>query len=123
MILFVTLRNIISQKKLNPIKVLVFHLSESKENVVLVGIKPTMNYVVACITFFNDGASEILVKARGRAISRAVDCVELLGRAFVEDLAVKEIKIGTEEVEQSKGRKMNVSTINILIGKEKSESK
>jgi len=95
-----------------------FHLSVSKENVVLVGIKPAMNYVVACITFFNSGANEVIVRARGRAISRAVDSVELLGRAFIKDLTVKEIKIGTEEMEQSEGRKMNVSTINILISKE-----
>ena len=83
----------------------------------LVGIKPVMNYVVACITCFNSGTDEVVVKARGRAVSRAVDCVELLRRAFVKDLTVKEIKIGTEEIEQSEGRKTNVSTINILIGK------
>lgn len=94
------------------------HLSESKENVVIVGIKPAMNYVVACITFFNDGENEIIVKARGRAISRAIDCIELLRRAFIRDLTVKGIKIGTEELEQFDGKKTNVSTINILIGKE-----
>jgi len=93
-------------------------LSESKENVVLIGSKPVMNYVVACITFFNSGTNEITVKARGRAISRAVDCVELLRRAFVKDLTVKEIKIGTEEIERFEGKKVNVSTIDILIGKQ-----
>ena len=93
-------------------------MSDSRDNVVLIGTKPVMNYVVACITFFNNGEEEILIRARGRAISRAVDCVELLGRAFVKDLAVKEIKIGTEEIERFEGRKTNVSTIDILISKE-----
>ena len=95
----------------------VLYLSESKDNIVLVGAKPVMNYVVACITFFNSGLDEIRVKARGRAISRAVDCVELLGRAFVENLAVKDIKIGTEEIDRFEGGKTNVSTIDIVIGK------
>jgi len=39
------------------------------ENVVLIGRKPVMNYVVACITFFNAGEKQVVVKARGRAIS------------------------------------------------------
>lgn len=93
-------------------------MSESKDNVVLIGAKPVMNYVVACITFFNSGLDEIIVRARGRAISHAVDCVELLGRAFVKDLAVKDIKIGTEEIERFEGGKTNVSTIEIVISKE-----
>jgi len=87
------------------------------ENVVLIGRKPVMNYVVACLTFFNSGEKEVTVKARGRAISRAVDTVELLRRAFVKDLGLKNIKIGTEEVMREKGQKSNVSTIEITVGK------
>ena len=59
------------------------------ENVVLIGRKPVMNYVVACITFFNAGEKKVVVKARGRAISMAVDTIELLRRAFVKDLEIK----------------------------------
>jgi len=87
------------------------------ENVVLIGRKPVMNYVVACITFFNSGEKEVTVKARGRAISRAVDTVELLRRAFVKDLEVKGISIGTEEVTREEGRKSNVSTMEITVTK------
>jgi len=76
-----------------------------------------MNYVVACITFFNSGEKEVTVKARGRAISRAVDTVELLRRAFVKDLEVKSINIGTEEVTREEGRKSNVSTFEITVAK------
>mgnify|MGYP001066679863 FL=1 len=94
------------------------YLSKSKDNVVLIGTKPVMNYVVACITFFNSGVDEIIVKARGRTISRAVDCVELLRRAFVKNLTIKGIKIGTEEIERSESRKTSVSTIEILINKQ-----
>ena len=87
------------------------------ENVVLIGRKPVMNYVIACITFFNAGEKQVVVKARGRAISRAVDTVELLRRAFVKNLEVKNIDLGTEELVREEGRKSNVSTIEITVAK------
>ena len=91
------------------------------ENVVLIGRKPVMNYVVACLTFFNAGENEVVVKARGRAISTAVDTIELLRRAFVKGLGIKNIEIGTEELTREGGQKSNVSTMEITVGK--SESK
>jgi len=87
------------------------------ENVVFIGRKPVMNYVVACLTFFNSNETEVTVKARGRAISRAVDTIELLRRAFVKDLGIKNIKIDTEEMTREDGQKSNVSTIEIAVGK------
>jgi len=50
--------------------------TQADENIVLIGKKPVMNYVVACLTFFNSGAKKVVVKARGRAICRAVDTVD-----------------------------------------------
>jgi len=90
-----------------------------EENTVFIGKKPVMNYVVACLTFFNAGGKEVTVKARGRAISRAVDTIELLRRAFVKDVAVKNINVGTEEVTREEGRRSNVSTIEITVAKSK----
>jgi len=92
-----------------------------KENVVLVGRKPVMNYVIACITFFNAGEKEVVIKARGRAISSAVDTVELLRRAFVKDLEIKSIEIGTEEMVRPEGQRANVSTIEITVTKAESK--
>ncbi|MCS7115252.1 MAG: DNA-binding protein Alba [Nitrososphaerota archaeon] len=89
--------------------------TKTNENTVLIGKKPLMNYVVACLTFFNSGAGKVVIKARGRAISRAVDTVELLKRAFLKDLQVENISIGTEEVARSDGQKTNVSTIEITV--------
>jgi len=87
-------------------------------NTVLVGKKPVMNYVTACITFFNSGEKQVVVKARGRAISKAVDTVELLRRSFIKDLEVKEIRLGTEEVVRAEGgQKSNISTIEIIVVK------
>jgi DNA-binding protein len=87
------------------------------DNVVLIGKKPVMNYVTACITFFNSGEKQVVVKARGRAISRAVDTVELLRRAFVKDLEINSININTEELFKIEGQKSNVSTIEIIVAK------
>jgi DNA-binding protein len=88
------------------------------ENVVLIGRKPVMNYVTACITFFNSGGKHVIVKARGRAICRAVDTVELLRRAFIKDLEMKSIDISTEELVRAEGgQKSNISTIEITVTK------
>ena len=57
-----------------------------------------MNYVLACITLFHGGAEEVNVKARGRAISRAVDVVEVVRRRFLPDVKVKNINIGTDQM-------------------------
>ncbi len=90
---------------------------KTSENAVLIGRKPVMNYVVACLTYFNSGEKNICVKARGRAISTAVDTVELLRRAFTKDVELKSIVIGTEEVQREEGRKSNVSTIEIALAR------
>jgi len=91
--------------------------TRTNENIVFIGKKPLMNYVVACLTFFNSGTKKVIVKARGRAISRAVDTVELLRRVFVKDLQLQGISISTEEVTRSEGQKANVSAIEITVTK------
>jgi DNA-binding protein Alba len=92
--------------------------SEAQPAAVLVGKKPVMNYVIAVLTFFNQGVNSVAVRARGSAISKAVDVVELLRRAFVKDLNIKSININTEVLERE-GRKSNVSTIEIMLEKPK----
>ncbi len=87
------------------------------ENVVFIGQKPVMNYVIACLTSFTAGGGKVCVKVRGMAISRAVDTIEVLRRSFVKDLKVSDIKIGTEELTGEQGRRSNVSTIEITVTK------
>ncbi|MCK5261279.1 MAG: DNA-binding protein Alba, partial [Thermoplasmatales archaeon] len=65
------------------------------ENVIYVGSKPPMSYVLAVVTQFNSGSDEVIIKARGRAISTAVDTAEIVRNRFVTDAKLKEIKIGT----------------------------
>jgi DNA-binding protein len=88
---------------------------QTNENIVFIGKKPVMNYVIACLTYFNSGTKKVLIKARGRAISRAVDTVELLRRVFMKDLQLHGIAINTEEVTRSEGQKANVSAIEIAV--------
>ena len=91
----------------------------SDENSVFIGEKPFMNYVTGVVTqFTNRGAHEVVVKARGRFISRAVDVALVAEKRFVENtVAVKDIKIGSEEFQNKEGRQVKVSTIEITLGK------
>lgn len=90
---------------------------EAESNVVFVGKKPAMSYVLACVTQFNDGKSDVILRARGRAISHAVDVAEIVKNKFVTDTKVKNVSIGTEEVQTEQGEKLNVSSIEIVLGK------
>ena len=71
-------------------------MTEQEQAVVLVGNKPTMNYVIACLTLFNSGKPTVTVKARGFVIANAIDTVELLRRAFIKDLKIQKITIGSQ---------------------------
>ena len=84
---------------------------------ILVGNKNVMSYVLACVTLFNKGANEVVIKARGRLISRAVDVAEITRHRFLTDLAVKSIEIDTTTVQTDKGSDLNVSTIDITLSK------
>ncbi|OYT43705.1 DNA-binding protein Alba [Candidatus Bathyarchaeota archaeon] len=87
----------------------------SESNSVLIGRKPVMNYVLACITLFHSGSKEVSIKARGRAISRAVDVVEITRRRFLPDVKIQKIDIGTEQLQVEGGGSTNVSTIEITL--------
>ncbi len=89
--------------------------------VVYVGRKPPMSYVLAVITSLSSSDTNgVTLKARGRAISTAVDVAEITKRRFVKDLKVDTISIGTEEMPAREGenRTRNVSTMEIKLTKE-----
>ncbi len=87
------------------------------ENVVYVGVKPPMAYVLGVVTQLSNGQNQVFVKARGKSISKAVDVAEIVRRKFVKDVRVSGIDIGTEERQLQDGKKINVSTISIAITK------
>lgn len=86
------------------------------DNVVYVGDKPVMDYVTAVMMQFNESDS-VTIKARGRAISRAVDCAEIARNRFVPDSEITKIETGTETVTDEEGRERNLSTISIEMAR------
>lgn len=94
--------------------------STKKPDVIFIGNKPPMSYVLAIITAFSSNSiNEITLKARGRSISTAVDAAEITRRRFLKDLSVIAVGIGTEEMPPREGenRARMVSTMEIKLGK------
>jgi DNA-binding protein len=87
---------------------------KSNENVVFIGKKPTMNYVLAVITQFKNGSKLVIIKARGRTIAQAVDIAEIVKHRFLPDIKT-EVKIDTEKMKNEDGRESNVSSIEISL--------
>jgi len=94
------------------------------ENVIYVGQKPPMSYVLAIVTQFQgSGSDEVVIKARGRSISTAVDAAEITRNRFVTDCKVKDIKISTESITNEEGRTSNVSSIEITLATKRKTNK
>jgi len=93
--------------------------ASKEQNVVYVGNKPPINYVMAVITAFNMGnGTDITLKARGRAISTAVDVAEITRNRFLKDTKIHAISIGTEEITPREGgNPRNISTMEINLKK------
>jgi DNA-binding protein len=89
---------------------------ERNDNTVFVGRKETMAYVLAVVTRFSSGGKIVKIKARGKAISRAVDVAEIVRQRFVTDANVSDIQISTEEIQDEQGT-MRVSSIEITLEK------
>ena len=91
----------------------------NEDNSIFIGEKPFMNYVTGVvIQFTTQGATEVIVKARGKFISRAVDVVEVVRNRFlVNQIKIKDIQIGSEEFKNKEGKDVRVSTIEIILEK------
>jgi len=91
--------------------------NKTQENPIFIGGKPFMNYVTGVTMQFNNGAEEVVVKARGKFISKGVDVAEVARRKFLTDknASVKDVQIGSEEFENKEGKMVNVSTIEITL--------
>ena len=83
---------------------------------VYIGTKPTMTYVFQVVAQLNSGAGPVVVKARGNAIGKAVDVVEVVRHRFLDgQVRVDGITIGTERLVNREGREANVSSIAIPL--------
>ena len=87
---------------------------KTSDNSVFIGKRPTMNYVMAAMVILNRG-TEYTIKARGRAISHAVDVAEILINKFFPSAKYKDIRISTEHLTNDDGKSSNVSSMEIVI--------
>jgi len=87
----------------------------AEDNVIYVGNKGVMSYVLAVVTQFNQGTEEVEVKARGKSISRAVDVAEIVKNKFLDEVNIEEIATKTEELENDDGSESKVSAITIRM--------
>ena len=90
----------------------------SESNIIYVGRKLPMDYVLAIVTAFSGSeVKEVSVKARGRAITTAVDAVEITRRKFVKEMNVDTVVIGTEVMPPREGESnsRNISSIEITL--------
>jgi DNA-binding protein len=94
---------------------------QGEDNTVFIGIKPFMNYVTGVVMQFkNKGQKEVIVSARGKFTSKAIDVVEVAKRNFLKDenIQTKDIKISSEAFENKEGKRIHVSAIEIHLVKE-----
>ena len=86
---------------------------------VFIGGKPFMNYVTGVVMqFTTQNAGEVVIKARGKFISRAIDVTEVVRKRFLENqIDLKDISIDSEEFENKEGRHVRVSTVEITLAK------
>lgn len=91
----------------------------TKDNSIFVGNKPFMNYVTAVVMqFTTKNAETVIVKGRGKFISRAVDVSEVASKRFLEgQVKVKDIRIDSEGFQNKEGKDVRVSTIEIELEK------
>lgn len=97
-----------------------FERSKGDDNIVYIGTKPFMNYVTSVVMqFTTKKRDEVIIKARGKFISRAVDIAEAVKKRFLkdQDIQIKDIKTDSEEFENREGKKVNISTIEITLNK------
>lgn len=88
-----------------------------KPGLILVGSKPAIRYVTACITLFNKGSEVVVLRARGKNINNCIETVRLLRNGFLKNLKIFDVKIGSDEYETADGRKKFVSYIEIFLAK------
>ncbi|MFH1917051.1 MAG: DNA-binding protein Alba [Nanoarchaeota archaeon] len=91
----------------------------TEDNSIFIGNKPFMNYVTSVvIQFTTKGATEVIVKARGKFISRAVDVSEVARKRFLKDqIRIKDIQVDSEDFKNKEGRDVRVSSIEIYLEK------
>jgi len=90
-------------------------MSENRKTVIVGQSKPLLNYVTACITMFNGGAQQVVLRARGEAINMSVDVAQMLKKRFMSNVEISNIKIDGESVTSKDGRLLNLPVLEIEL--------
>ncbi len=90
---------------------------KNNDNTVYVGKKNVMNYVIAVVTQFNNGAPIVKAKARGRSISTLVDVTQITKNRFIPSLKISDVNLSTEELMSDDGRMVKVSSMEVALTK------
>jgi len=89
------------------------------DNSIFVGSKPFMNYVTAVVMqFTTENAKTVIIKARGKFISKAVDVSQVIIKRFLKgQVASASIDVDSNEVKNKDGKDVMVSSIEITLKK------
>jgi archaea-specific DNA-binding protein len=86
-------------------------------NEILIGKKPLMTYVTATLVQLANEPT-VLVKARGRSITRAVDVAQIIVKRMGNiGYKIGRVKIDSQLIQSEDGKERNVSTIEIEISR------
>jgi archaea-specific DNA-binding protein len=89
--------------------------TEEKKTVIVGQSKPLLNYVTACITMFNSGAHQVVLRARGEAINMSVEVAQMLKKRFMSNVEISNIVIDGENVISRDGRQLNLPVLEIEL--------
>ena len=86
-------------------------------NEILIGKKPLMTYVTATLVQLANEPT-VVVKARGRSITRAVDVAQIIVKRMGNiGYKIGRVKIDSQIIQSEDGKERNVSTIEIEIAR------
>lgn len=99
-------------------------MAAENDNTIFIGPKPFMNYVTGVVMqFTTQNANEVVIKGRGKFISRCVDVAEVASKRFLENnVGIKNININSEEFQNKEGKNIRVSTIEIILKRTEQEA-
>jgi len=89
------------------------------DRTIFIGNKPLMNYVTGVVMQFTTlKRDEVIVKARGKFISKAVDVAQVSMKRFLDNkVEIERTMINSEEFTNKEGRQVRVSTIEVYMKK------
>ncbi|MGQ9781658.1 MAG: RNA-binding protein [Nitrososphaeria archaeon] len=90
-------------------------LTEERQNKIIIGSKPLINYVTACITILNSGSDKVVLRARGKAINNLVEVFLLLRGSFFKNIRIEDYNIDCDEITLYDGKKVFLPVLELFI--------